>query len=230
MMRLREGQILVFDADDTLWENNVIFERVISAFLDWTCTPAKRTRTRALLDEIEAENVVALGYGTQMFRQSLCDCLQRLNGRTPTAAEHGQIEELLEPLMARRIELIDGVADTLATLAKRHELLLLTKGDPAEQQWKVDASRIAHHFRSIHIVAEKTMDTYLKLSADLQLAVDRTWMIGNSPRSDIMPARRAGLKAVYIPHDHTWVLEQEEFSPDQDTLYLRTFAELLLHF
>ncbi|MDH6111727.1 putative hydrolase of the HAD superfamily [Kitasatospora sp. MAP12-15] len=227
---MHKDQILIFDADDTLWENNVLFERVIDGFLDWVSTPAERAATRAALDAIEAENAVTLGYGAEMFRQSLGDCLQSLTGRAPAAAESARIEELLRPLTDRHIELIDGVADALAVLAERHELLLLTKGNLVEQQRKVDASGIAHRFRSIHIVAEKTVDTYRQLSAELGLEADRTWMVGNSPKSDMHPAREAGLKTVFIPHEHTWVLEYEEQRSEEPTLKLLCFSELLEHF
>ncbi|MFF4382410.1 HAD family hydrolase [Kitasatospora sp. NPDC001547] len=227
---MHTDQILIFDADDTLWENNVLFERVIDGFLDWVAAPAEHERTRALLDEIEAVNSATLGYGATVFRQSLTDCLQRLNGRTPTADELARIEALLTPLTSRNVELIAGVADTLATLADRHHLLLLTKGDQGEQQRKVTESTIDHHFRGVHIVAEKSVDTYRRLTADLGLDPDRTWMIGNSPKSDIAPARRAGLRTVFIPHQHTWVLEHAELGPDEATLQLGTFPELLRHF
>ncbi|MFD8751465.1 HAD family hydrolase [Kitasatospora sp. NPDC059577] len=228
---MHTDQILIFDADDTLWENNVLFERVIDGFLDWVTTPAERDRTRSLLDGIEATNSASLGYGATVFRQSLADCLHQLNdGRTPTPAEYARIDELLTPLNTRQVELIPGVADTLTALADRHHLLLLTKGDQDEQQGKVTASTIDHHFRGVHIVAEKSVDTYRQLTADLGLDPDRTWMIGNSPKSDIAPARRAGLRTVFIPHEHTWVLEHEDLGPDEATLQLGAFPELLRHF
>ncbi|MER7750800.1 HAD family hydrolase [Kitasatospora sp. NPDC097643] len=227
---MHTDQILVFDADDTLWENNVLFERVIDGFLTWVSAPADRDRARTVLDEVEAANSAALGYGTAVFRQSLADCVQRLTGRIPSVEEQARIDELLTPLTTREVELIPGVADTLAQLAERHHLLLLTKGDQDEQQSKVAASALDHHFRGVHIVAEKSVDTYRRLTAELGLDVDRTWMIGNSPKSDIAPARGAGLRTVFIPHEHTWVLEHAELGPDEATLQLKTFPELLRHF
>ncbi|WP_431682433.1 HAD family hydrolase [Kitasatospora sp. KL5] len=229
-MELHSDQVLVFDADDTLWENNVLFERVIDGFLDWVAHPEGRTAARAVLDAVESANAATLGYGAEVFRHNLAESLERLHGRAATAADHDRIEELLVPLTARTVELIPGVADTLAVLAGRHRLLMLTKGDPAEQQRKIDASAIAHHFGGIHIVAEKDVDTYRRLVAELSLTPERTWMIGNSPKSDIVPARRAGLNAVFIPHEHTWVLEHEEFGAHTATLELRAFTELLGHF
>lgn len=227
---MRNAQVLVFDADDTLWENNVLFERVIDLFLDWVCAPSERDHVRAALDRIEAANALTLGYGANMFRQSLHDCRQQLLGCALTADDTARIEELVTPLLHRTVELISGVPETLAELSDRHDLLLLTKGDPAEQQRKVDASQLAHHFRSIHIVEEKNVDTYRGLVNQLDVTPSETWMIGNSPKSDIIPARRAGLNAVHIPHEHTWVLEHEEFLDDKATLVLGSFPELLKHF
>lgn len=118
-----------------------------------------------------------------------------------------------------------------AELATRHDLLLLTKGQAAEQQRKIDASGLAEHFRSTHIVAEKATDTYRALLAEQRLATETTWMIGNSPRSDIVAAREAGWRAVFIPHTHTWSLEDQEIDPaDPGVLRLTRFPELLEHF
>jgi putative hydrolase of the HAD superfamily len=227
-----DRQTLVFDADDTLWENNVLFERVIDAYLDWLAHPTlDRAATRAVLDEVERANVVVHGYGTESFLRSLHDCFERLSERPATAAERREIEELASALAFHEVELVPGVAETLSELGTRHDLLLLTKGQPAEQQRKIDASNLANHFVSTHIVAEKHAGTYRTLVAELGLVPDVTWMIGNSPRSDILPARAAGLNAVFIPNPHTWVLEEDELDPaDEGVLHLQHFRELTEHF
>jgi putative hydrolase of the HAD superfamily len=223
---------LIFDADDTLWENNVLFERVIDAYLDWLAHPTlDRAATRAVLDEVERANVVVHGYGTASFLRSLHDCFERLGERPATAAEAREIQELAAALAFDEVELVPGVAETLADLGTRHDLLLLTKGELAEQQRKIDASNLAHYFASTHIVGEKQAETYRSLVAELDLVQDTTWMIGNSPRSDILPARAAGLNAVFIPNPHTWVLEHDELDPtDQGVLHLNHFRELTEHF
>jgi putative hydrolase of the HAD superfamily len=227
-----DRQTLVFDADDTLWENNVLFERVIDAYLDWLAHPTlDRAATRAVLDEVERANVGVHGYGTASFLRSLHDCFERLSERPAGAAEAREIDELAAALVFDEVELVPGVADTLTDLGSRHELVLLTKGEPAEQQRKIDASNLAHHFASVHIVAEKRVDTYRALLAELDLRPASTWMIGNSPRSDILPARAAGLGAVFIPNPHTWVLEEDELDPaDGGVLHLRHFREIPEHF
>lgn len=223
----------MFDADDTLWENNIRFERAIEAFLDEVVPPAAdRAAARSVLDAIEAANAAVHGYGSQVFLRSLGECFERLHGRPASPAERARCEALAATVSRAEVELIPGVAETLGALAERHELLLLTKGDRAEQQAKIEASGLAGRFRAVHIVPEKDVAAYRRLAEQHGLVPERSWMIGNSPKSDIVPARRAGLNAVFIPHQHTWVLENDvELDPhDTGVLRLAAFTELGEHF
>ncbi|MBG6106083.1 HAD family hydrolase [Micromonospora vinacea] len=228
----RQAQVLIFDADDTLWENNVVFERVIDDFLGWLDHPTlDRAELRAVLDDIERANAVAHGYGSKVFLRSLAECLERLRERPATDAERQEIDRLAVALVEHRVELMPGVADALDELAGRHELLLLTKGDQEEQQRKLDACGLLHHFGAAHIVPEKNVDTYRWLTREHDFAPADAWMIGNSPKSDILPARAAGLNAVFIPNANTWVLEDDELDPTDDAvLRLAAFRDLLRHF
>ncbi|WP_433386333.1 HAD family hydrolase [Micromonospora sp. KLBMP9576] len=228
----RDGQVLVFDADDTLWENNVLFERVIDDFLEWLDHPTlDRAETRAILDDIERANADAHGYGSKVFLRSLAECLERLRQRPATEAERREIDGLAAALVAHQVELMPGVAEALDALGTRHDLLLLTKGEREEQQRKLDACGLLHHFRAAHIVPEKDVETYRWLTREHGVDPAVTWMVGNSPKSDIRPARAAGLNAVFIPNDNTWVLEHDELDPtDPGVLRLSAFPELLHHF
>lgn len=225
-------QTLIFDADDTLWENNIVFERVVDDYLDWLAHPTlDRAELRAILNDIERANAAAHGYGTKVFLRSLRDCVARLRERPATEHEERAILELADQLVNHEVELIPGVTETLAELGARHELLLLTKGDDEEQQRKIDASGLDHHFARTHIVREKDAETYRHLVEEHALRPEQAWMIGNSPKSDIVPARRAGLNAVFIPNANTWVLEHDVVDPaDERVLHLTRFADLLAHF
>ncbi|MFI7101480.1 HAD family hydrolase [Streptomyces sp. NPDC050161] len=224
--------MLIFDADDTLWENNVIFERIIDEFLGWMVRPGlDRAQARAVLDGIEAANALTHGYGGKVFLRSLGECLVELRGRAATAAESARISGWAARFDHSRVELIAGVPETLAELSGRHEMLMLTKGEADEQRRKVAASGLTGHFRDVRIVAEKDVATYEELKRAYQLVPETTWMIGNSPKSDILPARSAGLNAVFIPHDRTWSLEHGDIDPaDEKVLQLASFGELLQHF
>jgi putative hydrolase of the HAD superfamily len=223
---------LVLDADDTLWENAALFDAVIADFVDWVAHPQlDAAGIRRVLLDVERMNVAAHGYGTRVFTRSLHDAVEQLRGGPVTDADRAELLALVRRIEEAEIELLDGVAETVEQLAARHDLVLMTKGDPAEQQVKIEASGLAHHFRETHVVREKDPDTYRALVRTAGLAPERTWMVGNSPRSDVLPALAAGLGAVHIPHHTMWALEEAEI-PAQTPRVLRLarFADLLAHF
>jgi putative hydrolase of the HAD superfamily len=219
---MKRGQRLIFDADDTLWENNVLFEGIIEVFIDALCHPGHgRPEIRAVLDEIERENSRAHGYGAVVFERSLTQCMERLCGPRPlTGDERSWISGLCRVLHEEPVELLPGVPETLQALSERHRLYLCTKGEPAEQRRKIDSSGLSALFEEIVIVREKAADTYRDLVRTLGLDADSTWMIGNSPRSDVLPALEAGLGAVLVHHPMTWTLEHAPL-PDSGARYLR---------
>lgn len=219
---------LIFDADDTLWENNVVFERVRDDFFGWLAHPDE-AHARAVREEIETANIAVHGYGSAVFLRTLHDCAARLRGRPVTAAERAAIDGLAAAFTRHEMELLPGVDEVLADLGTRHELRLMTKGDPAEQQAKIEVSGLAGHFRSVHVVARKDVATYRALAAELALDPSTTWMIGNSPRSDILPARAAGLNAVFVPHPRTWEHEDAAID-DPDVLTVGSLRDLAEHF
>jgi putative hydrolase of the HAD superfamily len=203
---------LIFDADDTLWENNVLFERAIEAFIDHLAHPTmSRQQVRAVLDEIERSNCRIHGYGVAVFHRSLGDCLRHLREGVPTSGEDEELlDRLCRPMREDDVELLPGAAETLAALRERHRLALLTKGHPADQHRKLASSGLAGLFEEVTVVNEKDPEVYRSLVASRGLDPGSTWMIGNSPMSDIWPALDAGLGAVLVPHPDTWVLEKRE--------------------
>jgi putative hydrolase of the HAD superfamily len=231
-MPLTGRQMLIFDADDTLWENNVIFERVVDDFIAWIAHPTlDPAAIRALLAEIEEANIVTHGYGSRVFLRSLRDCFTHLTQRPVGAAERARFDEFADAFTHNKVELIGDVADVLDELATRHDLFLMTKGKPEEQRRKIDASGLDHHFLGIDIVPVKEPETYRRIVAARGLDPAVTWMIGNSPKSDIIAAREAGLRAVFVPHPNTWAHEHAELDPaDDGILHLASFGELTAHF
>ena len=225
-------QHLIFDADDTLWENNVLFERAIDDFVDWVDHPTlDPVAIRGILLDIERANAASHGYGSKVFLRSLHQCFERLAERPVSAADAADIATLTERLANHEMELIPDVAATLTELGRRHDLLLLTKGDPEEQHRKIDVSGLAHHFRATVVVTEKEPSVYEALVRDHALDPARAWMIGNSVKSDVNPALAVGLGAVFIPNAHTWVLEHAELTDGGSRLLqLDRFAQLTAHF
>lgn len=220
---------LFIDADDTLWENNIYFEQAIHSFFTFL-DHSQRTReeVRAVLDEVER----LMGYGVANFTSSLVETYRRLTEKELREEDVQQVRQIGESIRTHPLQFLDGVKDTLDYLSARHDLVLLTKGDREEQKLKVERSGIEASFRQVVIVQEKDVATYYQVVSELQVDPKHTWMVGNSPRSDINPALAAGLNAVYIPHPHTWHLEHEEVQDAGEgrVLTLSTFADLRSHF
>ena len=220
---------LLIDADDTLWENNIYFEQAIHGFITFLDhSRLTREEVRTALDEVER----LMGYGTANFTRSLVETYRRLAEKDLRDEDVQQVRRFGESIRTHPLQFLDGVKETLDYLSPRHDLVLLTKGDLEEQKLKVERSGIEQCFRQVVIVQEKNVATYHQVTSELQVDPQYTWMVGNSPRSDINPALAAGLKAVYIPHPHTWHFEHEEVQDAGEgrVLTLSTFAELRSHF
>jgi putative hydrolase of the HAD superfamily len=207
MPRFPAGQTLLIDADDTLWENNIYFERAIAAFISFLDhhehSPAE---VRQALNAVERETILSHGYGLSSFTRSLVDCFEHLSPAPVTEEKRERIRGFARSIAEQEIELLPGVAETLKELSSRH-LILMTKGDHAEQADKLARSGLAQHFAAVEIAAEKDPPTYREVIARHELKPHTSWMIGNSPKSDINPALAAGLHAVFLFHKDTWVLE-----------------------
>ncbi|HEV3460817.1 MAG TPA: HAD family hydrolase [Candidatus Dormibacteraeota bacterium] len=225
-------QFLLIDGDDTLWENNVYFEQAIEAFIDFLGhSSMTREQVRTALDEVEHMNVGVHGYGSAAFTKNLQQTYARLAERDGRPEDIAHVMQLGQRIASQPLTLIPEVAETIDYLAGRHDLLLVTKGHPEEQRLKIERSGLESRFTATVVVPEKAVDTYRAIARERKLDPTRTWMIGNSPRSDINPALQAGLNAVFIPHEHTWRLEKEEVTPgDGRLLILRGFGELRAHF
>ena len=225
-------QHLVIDADDTLWENNIYFERAFDEFVEYldhsSLTPVE---IRDVLDEMELANAKIHGYGSLNFGKNLRQCYEHLVEREVRDQDLKTVMSFAERILDCPMEVIAGVPETLEYLSTRHDLTLFTKGHPEEQKLKIDRSGLGIYFGHTAIVKEKDVEAYRKLIADRGLDPTCAWMAGNSAKSDINPALEAGLNAVFIPHSHTWTLERQEIRPGKGKLLvLERFSELREHF
>jgi putative hydrolase of the HAD superfamily len=231
-----DSQTLLIDLDDTLCENNIYFERAIADFISFLNHQTMTVpEVRAVLNQVEHESILKHGYGLHSFAHSLVACFERLSVEPITPALHQKIWAFSHQIAEHPMEIIPGVPETLSYLAeRRHHLIVMTKGALTEQTGKIERSGLREYFAAVEVVAEKNPPTYREIIEKYGLAPESTWMVGNSPKSDINPALAAGLHAVFVPHDQTWVLEHEELapvpSPQQRFLRLDRFAELRNHF
>jgi putative hydrolase of the HAD superfamily len=228
------AQTLLIDADDTLWENNIYFERAIAKFISFLDhREHSPEQVRLVLNEVERSSIATHGYGLHSFTHSLVETFEKLSVDPVTPELQDRIRSFAHQIADHPIEILPGVPETLKYLGERHHLILMTKGHPAEQSGKIERSGLKEYFSAIEIVAEKDESTYRSAIAKYALAADVTWMIGNSPKSDINPALAAGLHAIFIPHNNTWVLEHEQVAiapVPQQLLVVDRFGDLRNHF
>jgi putative hydrolase of the HAD superfamily len=228
------AQHLLIDADDTLWENNIYFERAIANFISFLNHHEYSVeQIREVLNEVAKDCIIRHGYGLHSFAHALVDTFERLAVESLTPALHETINGFAHTIAEHPVEIIAGVPETLNYLADRHNLILMTKGAVAEQTRKIERSGLKPYFSSVEIVAEKDVGAYRQIVSKYDLPAESTWMIGNSPKSDINPALAAGLNAVFVPHRETWILENEEFAPatpPSRLLVVEKFAELRTQF
>ena len=223
---------LLCDADDTLWENNIYFEQAIAEFVEYVGHPVlSPSEVRERLDEIEARNIKIRGYGVDNFARNLVECFGSLKGRPAVGGEARRLTGMTRRIMEAGADPIPGVPETLRELAGRYRLGLVTKGDPGEQDSKLERSGLRGWFSYVKTVREKDAVCYRSVIQSIGADARLTWMIGNSPKSDINPALEAGLGAVLVRNDNTWRLELQDV-PNGHERFRRVerFSDLTLIF
>lgn len=223
---------LFCDADDTLWENNIFFEQAIEEFVRFVdhseLAPAQ---VRERLDAVEVRNIKLHGYGTDNFARNLVECFEQLRSRQATTAERERLVGMTDCIRNCPIRLLEGVAETLAHLSGRYRLALVTKGQRDEQRSKLERSGLQDQFDFVCYAPEKSVECYREVLEATGADASTTWMIGNSPKSDINPALAAGLGAVLVPHANTWSLEVQPVPEGHDRFRVaRRFSDLATMF
>jgi putative hydrolase of the HAD superfamily len=194
---------IAFDADDTLWHNQAIFENAHER----CCTLLARYHDRAAVDRelyaTEMRNLTVYGYGIKAFALDAIETAIRLTDRRVAAAEIQQILDLAQDMIKHPVELLPEVTETVAALAATHTLLVITKGDLYDQERKMADSGLASHFRAVEILTEKDSDAYARVLRKHGVAPGAFLMVGNSLKSDVLPVLGIGGAAAYIPYYFT---------------------------
>ncbi|SFU18342.1 HAD family hydrolase [Mesorhizobium sp. YR577] len=203
-----------FDADDTLWQNEQFFRTTEQHFASLLAEHAEGHDIHARLLEAEKRNLALYGFGIKGFTLSMIETAVEISeGRVPASV----IREILaagRDMLSHPVETLPNVRETLEELAGAYRLVLITKGDLFDQERKLAQSGLGELFDAVEIVSDKTASTYERIFTRHGDGPDRAMMIGNSLKSDVVPAIEAGSWGVYVPHDLTWVLEHVDEPTD----------------
>jgi len=201
---------IAFDADDTLWQNERFFRFTEARFTELLSSHGDAPIISKRLIEAERRNLKHYGYGIKGFTLSMIEtALEVTAGQVPPKVI-ADILAIGRDMLSHPVEPLPHVHETLAEVAKAFQLVLITKGDLFDQERKLAQSGLGDYFSGVEIVSEKTAETYKRAFQRHGAGSERAMMVGNSLKSDIIPAIAAGSWAVHVPHELTWDLEHEE--------------------
>ncbi|PHQ68322.1 MAG: HAD family hydrolase [Sneathiella sp.] len=214
-----------FDADDTLWQNEYFFRLTEKKFAALLQDYASSDHLLEQLLEAERRNLEFYGYGIKAFTLSMIEtAIEVTEDKVPAAVLH-DILRMGREMLRHPIETLPHVRETLEELSRAYRLILVTKGDLFDQERKLAQSGLGGLFDAVEIVSEKTTATYERIFRQHADAPHQSMMVGNSLKSDVLPAIEAGSWGVHVPHDLTWVLEHAE-TPSADVTRFHCIAHL----
>jgi putative hydrolase of the HAD superfamily len=214
--------VIAFDADDTLWHNERMFQATELQFAELLSAYHPPQWVRERLFATEMKNLGHFGYGIKGFILSMIETALDLTEARIGGAEIKRIVDWGHEMLLHPVQLLDGVRETIEALNGRYRLMLLTKGDLFDQESKLARSGLGEFFDAVEIVSAKNAATYRTIMTRHTIAPERFVMVGNSLRSDVLPALDAGGLAVHIPYEMTWAHEHL----DEETLAGREFGVL----
>jgi putative hydrolase of the HAD superfamily len=199
-----------FDADDTLWHNERIYRLTEARFAAMLGEHAPAEDVSRRLLEAEKRNLHLYGFGIKGFTLSMIEtAVEVTNGRVSNDSIR-QILEAGRDMLRHPVEVLPQVRETLEALASRYRLVMITKGDLFDQERKLAASGLGELFHAVEIVSDKNAGTYQRIFARHGDGPERAMMIGNSVKSDILPAIEAGSWGVHVPYEITWAMEHAD--------------------
>ncbi|MCK5065725.1 MAG: HAD family hydrolase [Candidatus Fermentibacteraceae bacterium] len=225
---MRSNTLLILDADDTLWESALFFERTEHDFLELMHSLGfEREPIRNIVHSRDIARLAVTGYGARPYISTLLQILTELIPEVPSWV-HATFRDIKSALLEHPVILMPGVVETLHTIQSQPvTTVVYTMGEQEHQHNKFMRSGLEQLVDGIRIVSEKTVANLEDLITHYNMTPDRCILVGNSPRSDINPALSLGIQAVHIVRDRTWAAEREDFINPGLVRTIERFNELL---
>lgn len=202
--------VIAFDADDTLWENERLYDHGRERFREVLRAHTLDRFPDEILNAVEVDNLRHYGYGVMSFTLSMIETAIQITGGKVTGPEIAELIDLAKEMLSAPVHLFEGTEAVVSELSKRRSLMLITKGDLLHQRSKVDRSGLRGYFDRVEIVSDKRVETYQEILVMHGISPNRFLMVGNSLRSDILPVIELGGRAIYVPNPLTWSHEHGE--------------------
>ncbi len=226
-MKLR---VIAFDADDTLWDNEIYFQETEKKFFELLEDYLPQHSVARELLQVEIKNIPLYGYGIKAFMLSMIETAMKVSDKTIGISVIEKIIDYGKEILDKPIQKLEGVEDVLSILKEKYKLVVATKGDLLDQERKLKKSGLIDYFHHTEIMSEKADSDYMKLIRHLDVSPSEFMMIGNSIKSDILPVLSIGGYAFHIPYHVTWGHEKIEKNVDHPNFrQLSNIKEVLLH-
>ena len=221
-------KVIGFDADDTLWVNETYFREAEERFADLLEHYETKNKIDQELFKMEMKNLDLYGFGIKGFMLSMIESALELSNHHVSQKTINSILDIGKDMIARPVELLDGVEEVLKNLEPKYRLIVLTKGDLLDQERKLDRSGLSKYFHHVEVLSDKKETNYKNLLDHLEIGVEEFLMIGNSLKSDVIPILNIGASAIHVPFHTTWAHEvvPEEEQPN-DHLTLNSLRDIL---
>ena len=220
---------IFFDADDTLWDNEIYFRNAEARFIELMAEYSSPEELQHVLCEKQEENIPLFGYGSKTYMIGMADAAMQLcGGNLPEHIYYG-IKKIITGLAFHELHIIEGVEQTLQALQDHYTLIVATKGDLTEQMAKYRKSGLAGYFHHCEVMENKDEKNYLELAAKHDLEPQQLLMIGNSVKSDIAPVVNIGGWAIHTPHDVVWVHEMMDMPQSDRIIEVTRISDILQH-
>jgi putative hydrolase of the HAD superfamily len=208
--RARVLTAIGFDADDTLWQNEQFFRFTEERFRALLADHADGEHVSSRLLEAERRNIRHYGFGIKGFTLSMIETAIEVSEGSVPASVIGEILGAGRAMLSHPVETLPYAREALEALAGSYRIILITKGDLFDQERKLAQSGLGELFDAVEIVSDKERSTYERIFSRYADGPDRAMMVGNSLKSDVVPAIEAGSWGVHVPHDLTWEIEHAE--------------------
>lgn len=218
---------IFFDADDTLWENERYFRAAEDKFAALLSDYTSPEGVQAMLWQKQEENIPLFGYGSKTYMTGMTDAAMDLCGGTLPSHIYYGIKKIITDLAFHKLEIIEGVEDTLKALRDKYTLIVATKGDLTEQMGKFRISGLADYFHHCEVMENKDEKNYLELVRKHDIKPEELLMIGNSVKSDIAPVVGIGGWAIHTPHEVVWIHEMMDMPESERILEVKNINEIL---
>jgi len=206
--------VIAFDADDTLWHNERLYTHAQARFARLLAAYHPAEWVTAHLSQTETRNLAHFGYGIKSFALSMIETVVELTEGRLCGPDVQAILDITKEMLNAQVELLPYVAETIPALARRYHLMVISKGDLLDQETKIARSGLGDYFQTVEIVSEKDRPSYERLLKRHAIEPGCFLMVGNSPRSDILPVLELGGSAVFVPYETVWLHEASALPPE----------------